>query len=350
MKYKVIGIMSGTSLDGVDLAFCTFAKKKKWEYEINAVKTYQYPNSWLEILRNISLVNKAHLEIIDKELGHFFADLISDFCDSFQLIPDFVSSHGHTVFHQPQKGITLQIGNGSVIANNIRVTIINNFRVKDVELGGQGAPLVPIGDKFLFPDYEFCLNLGGFANISFESNNERLAFDICPINMALNELAKNIDLDYDEGGEIARSGEIDSRLLKRLNSLDFYNVPAPKSLGREWYLSKFQPVLDNSKLSIPDKLATCCEHFAIQIANTINDQESGKVFITGGGAYNNYLIERLEQKLVSNIVIPEPNLIEFKEALIFAFLGVLRIRNENNVLSSVTGASRDHCSGIIHNP
>ena len=350
MKYKVIGLMSGTSLDGVDLAFCTFDKNGGWDYEINAVKTYPYSNPWLEILGNVIQSNKAHLEILDKELGLYFADLITDFCDSNQLIPDFISSHGHTVFHQPEKGLTLQIGNGSSIATSIKTTTINDFRTRDVQMGGQGAPLVPIGDKILFSEYNFCLNLGGFANISFDKNEKRQAFDICPMNMAFNELAAKIDQKYDEGGAIASSGDVDTPLLRSLNNLEYYKMKPPKSLGREWYLSRFKTLIEKSKLSVPDKLATCAEHFSQQIAGVINENGQGKVLITGGGAYNSHLIGLIEQKTASTLVIPEPEIVEFKEAIIFAFLGVLRMRNEINVLSSVTGASKDHCSGVIHNP
>ena len=350
MKYKVIGLMSGSSLDGVDLAFCSFDKQENWSYEIEAVKTYPYSSSWLEILKNISLSNKSHLEILDKELGLYFADLITDFCDRFQLIPDFISSHGHTVFHQPEKGLTLQIGNGSALASSIRTTTINNFRIKDVQLGGEGAPLVPMGDKELFGEYDYCLNLGGIANISFDSKGERKAFDICPVNMALNDLANTIDLKYDDKGEIARSGDVDAAMLRKMNALDFYKQQAPKSLGREWYSAEFKPIVENNKISIPDKLATCVEHFATKIAEVLNNKDHGQVLITGGGAYNQFLIDRIEEKTNTTIIIPDPNIIEFKEAIIFAFLGVLRMRNEVNVLRSVTGASKDHCSGIIHNP
>lgn len=349
MDYKVIGLMSGTSLDGIDLAFCTFKKGQKWSYEINAVKTYEYSEHWVEILKNISFVSKDHLEVINRELGFYYAELITDFCDNNHLIPDLVSSHGHTVHHQPEKAYTLQIGSGSAICAKIRTTTINDFRSKDMKLGGQGAPLVPIGDELLFPEYDQCLNLGGFANISFKKK-KRFAFDICPANMMLNELCQKIDLQYDEQGNVARSGEVDHSLLKELNALDHYSKPFPKSLGREWYLSKVVPLLEKSKASIPDKLHTCVQHIATQISKNINENGRGKVLVTGGGAYNEYLIEKLDEMTEGTIVIPDPTIIEFKEAIIFAFLGVLRIRNEVNVLSSVTGAKKDHCSGVIHNP
>lgn len=349
MDYKVIGLMSGTSLDGVDLAFCTFRKNKEWSYEVNVTETYKYSQHWLEILKNIAFVKGEHLDAVNKELGNFYADIITEFCDNYHLIPDLISSHGHTVYHQPSKGVTVQIGSGSVIASRIKTTVVNDFRSKDVKMGGQGAPLVPMGDKVLFSDYEMCLNLGGFANISFDKG-ERVAFDICPANMLLNELCEKIDLEYDDGGEIARSGDIDMPLFHKLNDLEYYKISFPKSLGREWFFENIIPILEKCKISIPDKLATCTEHIAVQISKVINDQKEGKILITGGGAYNSYLIERLEEMSQGTIVIPEPETIEFKEAIIFAFLGVLRIRNEVNVLSSVTGAKKDHCSGVIHNP
>lgn len=350
MEYKVIGLMSGTSLDGVDLAYCTFNKNKDWSYEVNAVKTYEYSDHWLEILRNIAFVNGEHLDVINKELGAFYANLITQFCDDFHLIPDLISSHGHTVYHQPQNEISVQIGSGSVIAKKINTTTVNDFRSKDVKMGGQGAPLVPMGDKMLFSDYDICLNLGGFANISFEKDGKRIAFDICPANMILNDLCQKIDLTYDDGGFLARSGEVNKPLLHKLNSIEFYTRTHPKSLGREWYFENVTPIIEDSKISVPDKLATCLEHIAIQISMIINDQQLGNILVTGGGAYNEFLIEKLEDKSIGNIIIPDPEIIEFKEAIIFAFLGVLRLRNEVNVLSSVTGAEKDHCSGVIHNP
>ncbi|MEM7163293.1 MAG: anhydro-N-acetylmuramic acid kinase, partial [Bacteroidota bacterium] len=242
------------------------------------------------------------------------------------------------------------IGSGSSIAQKLRTTTINNFRLKDVQMGGQGAPLVPVGDKLLFSDYDACLNLGGFANISYERGKKRLAFDICPLNMAFNHLTRSIDLEYDDGGKIAKSGDVDTPLLKRLNSLAFYAASRPKSLGKEWFVSKFNPLIEKARLSVPDKLATCTEHFAAQIAKVINESNQSNVLVTGGGAYNEYLIQSIEEKTTATLIIPDPDIVEFKEAIIFAFLGVLRIRNEVNVLSSVTGSPKDHCAGIIHNP
>ena len=342
--------MSGTSLDGLDIAFCRFWKDKDWGFEILAAKTYKYNDTWREILTNILGVKKTYLETLDKEIAVFFAEKVKEFILKHQVVPDFISSHGHTVFHKPEKGVTLQIGDGQTLSNITNLSVVNDFRRKDVELGGQGAPLVPLGDHFLFADYEYCLNIGGFSNISFLENGERIAFDVCPSNLVLNLLANRLDLEYDNNGEIARSGEINTRLLKQLNNLSFYNERGPKSLGKEWVMSKVMPIINKTDIAVSDLLATFVEHISDQIAFILGEDAMGKLFITGGGSFNDYLIERIEKKITCNIVIPDPLVIEYKEALIFAFLGVLRMRNEINILSSVTGAPKDHCSGVIHNP
>jgi len=243
LSYNVIGLMSGTSLDGVDLAFCTFTKDKSWVFEIVKGKTYPYPQKWQDILVNVHELPDRILRDVDMELGAHYAQLIENFINEFQLIPDFISSHGHTALHKPEKGITLQLGSGEIISRELKLAVINDFRKKDVELGGQGAPLVPIGDHFLFSDYDLCLNLGGFSNISYMLNGERIAYDICPVNMTLNEVARITGKEYDSNGNLARSGDIQEGLLKQLNALEFYSSPGPKSLGREWYVKVFKKTL-----------------------------------------------------------------------------------------------------------
>ena len=349
-KFGVIGLMSGTSLDGVDLAYCEFEFKDAWSYKILFAKTYKYNQKWQDLLRNISQIDEKYLMEIHKDLGEHYGHLIQNFCQEFQVVPDFVSSHGHTVFHQPDIGVTLQIGSGESMARITHLKVINDFRSKDVKLGGQGAPLVPIGDQALFYEYDYCLNLGGFSNISYQEDDSRLAFDICPMNMPLNELARSVGKEYDEGGKLAKDGMVNEELLKKLNNLDYYKQQPPKSLGAEWYNSIFKKIMYDKRLLTQDVLCTVVEHIAIQIANATKQTENGKILVTGGGAYNDYLMSRLRHYCQLEIVIPDPKLIEYKEAMIFAFLGVLRVENKNNVLSSVTGAIKDHCSGVIHNP
>jgi anhydro-N-acetylmuramic acid kinase len=219
-----------------------------------------------------------------------------------------------------------------------------------VILGGQGAPLVPIGDKLLFSEYDYCINLGGFANLSTENNSTRIAYDICPTNIVLNHYVNVLGHDFDDKGKISKSGTIDEQLLSELNALEFYKLDYPKSLGLEWVNQVVFPLIDNFNLKTEDILKTFTEHIAVQISKEINKKESALVIITGGGAYNDYLISRIKSKTKNKIVIPSKEIIEFKEALIFGLLGVLKIRNEINCLASVTGAKHDHSSGKIFHP
>jgi anhydro-N-acetylmuramic acid kinase len=342
--------MSGTSLDGVDLAFCIFDYNKGWTYDLVKADTYPYAQKWQDILANAQELTETNLRDIDLELGLYYAQLIENFINEHQLVPDFISSHGHTALHRPEQGKTLQIGNGDIMCNELKMPVVNDFRKNDVLLGGQGAPLVPIGDRLLFSDYHACLNLGGFSNISYERGIHRIAFDICPVNMALNDIARIMGKDYDTDGEMGRTGDIHERLLTQLNSLSYYEQTGPRSLGREWYLKDFKKKLEAKRISPIDLMATVVEHIAIQVSRVVNKLEGKEVLITGGGAFNSFLIERLAHYCDKDLQIPEDNVINYKEAIVFGLLGVLRMRNEVNVLSSVTGASKDHCSGIIHKP
>jgi anhydro-N-acetylmuramic acid kinase len=346
-KIGVIGLMSGTSLDGVDIACCHFSLDKKWNFEITRAETIPYSNEWSDRLRELPGASALQLALTNIEYGRYLGKLVYDFIRKYKLKVELISSHGHTVFHQPDKGITLQIGKGIEIFSQTSIPVVYDFRSQDVAFGGQGAPLVPVGDKLLFGEYDYCLNLGGIANISYEKNRKRIAFDICPCNQVLNELAKAEGLDYDRGGELARSGKIDPHLLDLMNVIPFYHQPPPKSLGREWVEEKFIPLIINSKLSIPDALATCSEHIAFQVGRMTGSDRRKKMLISGGGALNKYLVERIKAFSSPQIILPDKKLIHFKEAMVFAFLGLLRWRNEINCLSSVTGAIMDSSSGLI---
>jgi anhydro-N-acetylmuramic acid kinase len=348
--YNVIGVMSGTSLDGVDLAHIHFTiDNKKWHFTILECETIRYTNSWINNLKLAVDFSKSKLDNLNQEYTKLLAQIITDFIEKNKIDTlDAVCSHGHTILHQPQNGFTLQIGNLPEIATLTKQNIVCDFRVQDVQLGGQGAPLVPIGDQFLFPEYDFCLNLGGFSNISFEEKGKRIAFDISPVNTVLNYFANQLGFDYDDKGKIARSGNINTKLLEELNALDYYQKAFPKSLGFEFVKTIILPVLEKYKITIEDKTATFVEHIAQQTAFVLPNNKS-KILITGGGAYHDYLIERIQwYKPEMEITIPETTILEYKEALIFALLGVLKLRNENNVLASVTGAKEDHSSGIIY--
>jgi len=344
---SVIGLMSGTSLDGLDIAALNFKlQNNTWSFEIVDTETISYSKKWIEKLQNAPFLSGEKLIQLHNEYGRFIGTKTNNFLNKTGFMPGLIASHGHTVFHQPEKGFTLQIGNGAEIAAITNTTTICDFRNTDIALGGQGAPLVPIGDRLLFPDFEYCLNLGGFANASFEQNKRRIAYDICPVNFALNYLAEQVGLNYDKDGELGRKGKINVLLLEKLNYLNYYSQNPPKSTGREWMENVFFPVLSSFTISNSDKIRTVYEHIAIQLSKiTI---EKGKLLITGGGAFNSFLIERLKAHSTLEIVIPDDNIINFKEAIIFAFLGVLRRMKQINCLSSVTGASKDSCCGVIY--
>jgi anhydro-N-acetylmuramic acid kinase len=348
--YNVVGVMSGTSLDGVDLAHIHFSVENgKWRFQIFENETISYSDEWVSRLKKAVDFSEEDLIKLNEEYTELLAEIISDFIQKHQVNNiDAVCSHGHTILHQPQNGFTLQIGNLPEIARLTNQKVICDFRVQDVKLGGQGAPLVPIGDRILFFDYNYCLNLGGFSNVSFEENGNRIAFDISAVNTVLNFYADKLGLKYDDKGSIARSGKISIELLSELNALDFYRKSYPKSLGFEFVKEVVLPMIEKYSISIEDKLHTFTEHVALQIASAL-PKKTGSLLVTGGGAYNDFLIERMQTHLPEmQIVIPEPKTIEFKEALIFALLGVLRLRSEINVLASVTGAHHDHCSGEIY--
>jgi len=342
VKYRVLGIMSGTSLDGIDLAITTFFKKNKsWDFNIEKCKTIEYSKYWQSTLASLHHKEDKIIKKVDKEFGEYIAQITNNFLGNEKI--DFISCHGHTIFHEPKKKITLQIGDGKYIAKLCKITTINNFRTLDVSLNGQGAPLVPIGDLYLFNQYKYCVNLGGFSNISIKKDNLITAFDICPVNIVLNEVCKKLNIEYDSNGEIARKGMIIIPLLKKLNQLNYYNKKPPKSLSREWVEKNIYHLINNYKPK--DVLCTFCEHIAIQIGKHLKCESA---LFTGGGVFNKYLIERINLYSSSKIIVPDNKLINFKEALIFGFLGVLRFRNEINCLRSVTGAKKDNCGGIIH--
>jgi anhydro-N-acetylmuramic acid kinase len=350
-NYNVIGVMSGTSLDGVDLAYINFNISERWTFEIFQSETISYSDEWQNKLKNAIQFSASELEQLNNDYTKLLASIISEFISKHNLTDiDAVCSHGHTILHQPQNGLTLQIGNLPLLRDLLPYTIVYDFRVQDVALGGQGAPLVPIGDKLLFAEYDYCLNLGGFANVSYDYKNDRIAYDICPVNIVMNVLCNNVGLEYDNGGNIAKTGIINNDLLTELNSIYFYHMPldTPKSLGKEWVVEFIFPILERYKISTPDLLATFCEHIAIQISQVLFFKPYGKMLVTGGGTYNAFLIERIKIHSQHNLIVPDKKSIEFKEALIFAFLGVLRIRNEINCLKSVTGASKDSSGGAVY--
>lgn len=350
--YNIIGVMSGTSLDGIDLAQIHFSIcNDKWSYTIVQAETIAYDIEWINKLKNAVAFSEAELQNLNENYTVLLANVINTFISKNEIDNiDAVCSHGHTILHQPQNGITLQIGNLPDIAGLINQVVVCDFRVQDVALGGQGAPLVPIGDRILFSNFDYCLNLGGFSNISFEQNKKRLAFDISPVNTVLNFYAQVLGYDYDNEGAISRGGKLNVSLFEQLNQLEFYSLPFPKSLGFEYVKTIVLPLMETFEISVEEKLRTFTEHIAFQVSKALKDKK-GSLYITGGGAYNDFLIDRIQFYLPTfEIIVPDKKTIEFKEALIFALLGVLKLRNEINVLSSVTGAKHDHSSGKIYFP
>ena len=341
--------MSGTSLDGIDAAIATFElEAEEWKFEINWAKTYRYNNEWLQILSNAHKLDGVSLTQLDRDYGVYLSGIVKNAIGESKITPGLIASHGHTIFHNPAGGYTLQIGHGGCLAVRTGINVVSDFRSTDIALGGQGAPLVPYGDKHLFSQYHACLNLGGFANISFDENGVRKAFDICPVNIVLNQFARVLGFEYDDSGHLGRKGVADTKLLEKLNNLAFYHQNSPKSLGREWVENEFMVILEQSGASIQSKMSTVYEHIAIQISNVLNIYEIKDVLLTGGGAYNTFLFEQLKSRSNAHIVLPEPLVIEFKEALVFAFLGLSRMLNKENCYASVTGASRDSICGAYY--
>ena len=347
-SFNIVGVMSGTSVDGLDLCYVSFYSNHINNYKIIKCETVDYSDDLKFKLINIINFDKQKIKELDLKFGEFIGLSIKKFISKNKLdSPDLISSHGHTVFHQPNIGKTLQIGSGKVINKITGIKTVNNFREQDVKLGGQGAPLVPIGDKLLFNEYKYCLNLGGFVNISIKKDKNIYAYDICALNTVLNHYAKEIGYDYDSDGDLSKKGKVNTKLFNELNELNYYKKQYPKSLGIEFVKEKIIPIINKYNLIEIDILATYVKHAANQISNNINSNE--KVLLSGGGSFNRTLIKILKKDFNVNIFIPNDTIINYKECLIFALIGYLKIKNKINCLKSVTGASKDHSSGDIYN-
>lgn len=354
MVYRVIGLMSGSSLDGLDIAFVEFQETAgKWKYNMIHFDFHEYTHEWREKLRNAYSLSALEYQLLHTAYGHYLGEQVNHFINKYGL--DFkvqlIASHGHTVFHMPSKRMTAQIGDGAAIAAETGINVVSDLRSLDVALGGHGAPIVPIGEKLLLNDYNYFLNIGGIANLSV--NGDRyIAFDVCPANRVLNLIAKEKGLLYDEGGKIAEAGKINTELLNTLNSLEYYSKPFPKSLDNLFGTDTIYPILQ-SVASSEDRMATYAEHIGVQVSEAVKPlaKPGEKLLVTGGGAHNHFLIERLNAHLESSgltVEVPEPSLVDMKEALIMGFIGLLRWREEFNVLSSVTGASRNSIGGAVY--
>lgn len=345
--FTCVGLMSGTSLDGLDIALCRFSKSNPADYRILSAITFSYNAEWRNRLDIADELSGLELAQLSADLGRLHGNWVKDFLMNQNESVDFIASHGHTIFHQPQDGLTLQIGSAPHIAAITGIPVVADFRTSDVAHGGQGAPLVPIGDELLFGQYDYCLNLGGIANISFKQNGKRVACDIALCNIPLNYYAEKLGLSFDRNGDLARTGNVNVELLELLQGFPFFSLPAPKSLGKEFFIEDYLQALAAFPIDACDILATCVEHTAIEIGKYAKDK-SKRMLVTGGGALNGYLMERITHHSETEIVTPDEETVQFKEALIFAFLGYLRWTNQVNCLASVTGARKDVIGGAIY--
>ncbi|MDB5207838.1 MAG: anhydro-N-acetylmuramic acid kinase [Flavisolibacter sp.] len=365
MTYRAIGLMSGSSLDGLDIAFVEFVHNAgTWNYEIVAADCYEYNDEWKSRLQNATSLSALDYQLLHADYGHYIGKEILRFIDEMGLHfkVGLIASHGHTTFHVPRKKMTAQLGDGAAIAAETGLPVVSDLRALDVAFGGQGAPIVPIGEKLLLKEYDMYLNLGGIANISFNNPDNYLAFDICPANRVLNMIAAKDGKEYDAGGQMAAMGNAHEGLLQKLNDLFYYQQPYPKSLANNFGVEEVYPLIRSFGLTHFDELRTCVEHVVQQIKLAISNWQlakgndpkpqtpNPKLLVTGGGAFNTFLMKRLTEelnKLSVEVIVPDENLVQYKEALIMAFIGVLRWRQEYNVLSSVTGAERDSIGGAV---
>lgn len=395
MVYKVIGLMSGSSLDGLDIAYVhlqesvssTKESPRKWAFDILHAACYPYTEEWKQRLASAPGLSARDYQLLHADYGHFLGQQVLRFIEEHGLHyqVQLIASHGHTSFHIPARKMTAQLGDGAALAATTKINVVSDLRAMDLALGGQGAPIVPIGEKLLLSGFELFLNLGGIANISSHATSgiqpgvaltsgaqpgagsDFIAFDVCPANRVLNQIIASTGKEYDAGGALAATGRVDEPLLQKLNKLPYYAEPYPKSLANEFGTETVYPIIAAAGLTIPDALRTYVEHIAIQISQAVGnhagnhpaamgDQTAAprRMLVTGGGAHHHFLIGRLQELLTPlgvEVAVPSSDadraLIDYKEALVMALIGVLRWREENNVLSSVTGASRDSIGGAV---
>jgi anhydro-N-acetylmuramic acid kinase len=344
-----VGLMCGTSQDGLDLVVVKFTtNSSKIDFEILFSKAFDIPSELALSLMSAERLNGLELSLLNNEVGRFFGNCVNQALTKTEYKPDFLASHGITIFHQPEHKLTLQIGSGAEIASITNIKTICDFRSTDLALGGNGAPLVPFADSNLFSKYDYSLNLGGFANIA-SINSEISGFDVTVCNLALNNIVAEIGLNFDNGGHEARKGSVNSELLASLNNLAFFKQKGPKSLGKEWFEREFLPIVQNSKISMNDKLRTVCEHIGMQLGSHFHESEK-TCLVTGGGTYNLALIDAIKSHSKCKIELPDRELIDFKEAICFAFLGLNRLLEKQNISKTVTGAKLNSIGGAIYLP
>lgn len=356
MVYRVIGLMSGSSLDGLDIAFVEFHEESgRWNYTLRHSACYPYSKEWTAKLRAATSLSALDYQLLHAEYGHYLGEQVNHFIaeNNIQYQVQLIASHGHTTFHIPSQKMTGQIGCGAAIAAATGINVVSDLRAIDVALGGQGAPIVPIGEQLLLSDHVLFLNIGGIANISYNGPEKYIAFDVCPANKVLNMLAQEAGKPFDDGGQLASMGEVKDNLLQILNNLEYYKLPFPKSLSNDFGTDVIYPLIRNGNYDIDDALRTYIEHICVQVTNAVDQlhlTDHPKLLVTGGGAKNSLLIKRLDEKFKEKniaLVVPGNDLVDFKEAIIMGLIGVLRWREENNTLASVTGASRNSIGGAV---
>ncbi len=356
MVYKAIGLMSGSSLDGLDITFAEFQEQGgKWSYEILKADCYAYPEEWVSRLQGAINLSARDYQLLHADYGHYTGQLVNKFIEEHQLHYKVavIGSHGHTTFHMPSHKMTAQLGDGAAIAATTQLPVVTDLRAVDVAFGGQGAPIVPIGEKLLLGDFEYFLNVGGIANISFNADRYT-AYDVCPANRVLNMLVNELGKEYDEDGKMAATGIVNEKLLDQLNDLAYYKQPYPKSLANDFGTDVVFPLIKKENIATKDAARTYVEHIVLQIKKAIKDTglraPDSRLLVTGGGALNKFMTGQLTEhlrELTIEVVVPDKKLVNFKESLIMAFIGVLRWRQEYNVLSSVTGATRNSIGGAL---
>lgn len=360
MVYKAIGLMSGSSLDGLDIVFAELDENRgSWNFNIQAAACYEYSNEWKKKLADAKNISAYNYALLHAAYGKYLAEQVNQFIEENNLHHrvQLIASHGHTVFHEPATGVTTQLGCGATLAALTGINVVSDLRIMDVALGGQGAPIVPMGEQLLFPGYDFYLNIGGIANISFQQEKNFIAFDICPANRVLNMLAQKTGKDFDESGSVAENGQLIQPLFEALNALGYYKQLPSKSLSNNFGTDVIYPLIESFNISISDALHTYVGHIAYQLQQAVKNLNvdkdvsvAKKLLVTGGGAFNTFLIKKINENLAPlniEVIIAENNIVQYKEALVMALLGVLRWREENTVLASVTGASRSSIGGAV---
>ena len=354
-RLTICGVMSGSSLDGLDMAICNIERAPfgQFDWSIERADTFSFPDALSDLLMSTYEGSASNIYSVEQEFSKFSANCIKTFIDDSSV--DYVGMHGHTIFHHPEDGYTVQIGNGQFIAHRIGIPVICEMRSKDIALGGQGAPLAPTVEKYLLSEFTAFLNLGGIANISLHQDDKITAFDITACNQPLNYLCqKHFDLPYDNEGKLAAKGKLDTDLLEKLNALPYLTMEPPKSLANTWVINDFMSIVNDHIAPHKNKLNTIVQHMAIQTAKSLeNMSPETAVYATGGGVFNKFMMKCLSSQLSKQGIVLEAAdsmMAEFKEALLMALMAYLSVHELPNSFASVTGAKKDNCNGVVYHP